>query len=119
MMKPLMMLAVLAVVGCAGAPPREPNAAEKAEVERIANLKSPPERAKGAYRVVMKDGEKHYCQKEVATGSHVNYRTICLTEKDYITMQDKAQQQMDEMRRMPSPDPGMPGRTSDSQLPVL
>jgi hypothetical protein len=110
-MKPVMLLAVLAVASCAGAPPREPNAAEKAEVTRIANMKTPPERAKGAYRVIMKNGEKHYCQKEVSTGSHVNYRTICLTERDYLAMQDKAQQQMDEMRGMPIQDPGMPGRT--------
>jgi len=104
-MKPTMLLAVLAplvvLAGCAGAPQRQPNAAEKAEVERIANMKSPPERAKGAYRVVMKGGQKHYCQKEVATGSHVNYRTICLTEQDYLAMQDKAQEQMNDMRRMP------------------
>ena len=108
-MKPLMLLAVLAVVGCAGAPPREPTAAEKTEVERIKNMKTPPERTRGAYRVVMKDGEKHYCQKEVSTGSHVNYRTICLTERDYLTMQDKAQEQMDELRGVPMPPATLPG----------
>jgi hypothetical protein len=102
-MKPLMLLAVLAMVGCAGTPPRQPNEAEKAEVERIKNAKVVPERTKGPYRVLIKNGEKHYCQKELSTGSHVNYRTICLTEKDYLAMQEKARDQMDELRSAPVP----------------
>lgn len=102
-MKPLMLLAVLAMVGCAGTPPRQPNEAEKAEVERIKNAKVVPERTKGPYRVLMMNGEKHYCQKEKATGSHVNFRTICLTEKEYQIMQDKAQEQVNEIRSAPIP----------------
>jgi hypothetical protein len=111
MMKPLMLLAVLAMVGCAGEPPRQPNAAEKAEVERIKNAKVAPERAKGPYRVLVKGGEKHYCRKEKATGSHVNFRTICLTEKDYLAMQDQAQSQMDEIRGMPVSGMSLPDPT--------
>jgi hypothetical protein len=116
-MKPFMLLAVLAMVGCAGAPPRQPTAQEKAEVDRIKNLKVAPERTKGPYRIVMKGGEKKYCTKELATGSHVNFRTICLTETEYLAMQDKAQQQMDDMRSMPLPADSVNGLGKASTYP--
>ena len=107
-MRILILLVALAAAGCATDPTSttakdvEPAKAASAKPAPAAKSKVVPERIKGAYRVLIKDGEKRYCRKELATGSHVNFRTICLTEAEYQDMQDRDQQALRDATRGPT-----------------
>jgi hypothetical protein len=96
--------AVLCVAGCAGQPP----AAKQAMA---------PERIKGPYKVVMRGDKKLYCSKELATGSHVNYRTICLTPEEYAEIERQSREWKDVMNSGINPSSG-PGGTGPGQNPL-
>lgn len=93
----LAITAALLISACAGTP-RQPTPEEKAAADAIDKSGINPRRAKGPYRVVLVEGEKKYCRKELATGSHVNFRTICLSEQEYLTMQEEARKTVDEIQ---------------------
>jgi hypothetical protein len=92
-MRLLIVAAVLCVAGCAGQP-----AAKQGVI---------PERSKGPYKVVMRGDKKLYCTRELSTGSHVNYRTICLTPEEYAEMERRSKEMVDALSSGPKP-PGGP-----------
>ena len=57
------------------------------------------------YRIVDKNGETVYCHDSVATGSHLNKRTICLTEKQWENVSTNAARGMERMQRTTFPCP--------------
>lgn len=59
------------------------------------------------YRIVDKNGETVYCHDSVATGSHLNKRTICLTEKQWETVSTNSARAMERMQNTRN---GCPGR---------
>ena len=94
-----LVAAVLCVAGCAGQPP-------------TAKQGVAPERTKGPYKMVMKGDKKLYCTKELSTGSHVNYRTICLTPEEYAKVEEQSREFVNQMNRgiQPTQQPsGTPG----------
>jgi hypothetical protein len=103
-MRILLAIATLCIAGCAGQPPTRVASAEPiadaagAAAARPAKKKVVAERIKGPYKVVMRGDEKLYCTKELATGSHVNYRTICLTPEEYADLEASARQWKDGMQ---------------------
>jgi hypothetical protein len=58
------------------------------------------------YRIVDKNGETVYCHDSVATGSHLNKRTICLTEKQWENVSVNSARAMEKMQRTTNPCPG-------------
>jgi hypothetical protein len=114
-MRSLIFVAVLCAAGCAGqprtvAPAIADTAAPSGEAAKpVAKRKMVPERVKGAYRMVEKNGEKRYCRKELATGSHVNYRTICLTTEEYEQIGERDQSALRDALRGPVNSATLPG----------
>jgi hypothetical protein len=120
--------AVLCIAGCAGQPPTAPSAgqtevaadaASSATGQPAAADAAPakpqkrvvPERMKGPYKVVMRGDKKLYCTKELATGSHVNHRTICLTPEEYAEIERRSREWRDVMNGGVAP-PSGPGGTA-------
>lgn len=102
-MRLLIVAAALCVAACAGQPPQKQGLV--------------PERIKGPYKVVMRGEKKLYCTKELATGSHVNYRTICLTPEEYADIEAKSREWKDVMNSGINP-PFGPGGTGPGQNPL-
>jgi chemotaxis protein histidine kinase CheA len=67
---------------------------EMTDEQRVAEAK------KMGYRIVNENGETLYCQKSMATGSHVRRETTCLTQKE---MDFLRQQSQDGLRRIMTP----------------
>ncbi len=57
------------------------------------------------YRIVNKNGENVYCSESIATGSHVNKRTICLTEKQWNDVSMNTERAMERMQKNTFPCP--------------
>ena len=109
----VLVAACCTVVGCAGKPPQR--TAEESE-KTIAALV--PERVKGPFKVVMRGDEKLYCTKELATGSHVNFRTICLTNEEYDDLEARARSLRDGIQSGPI-SPSGPSGTGPGQNPMM
>jgi hypothetical protein len=115
-MRLLLVTALICIAGCAGQPTQSPSTAVAAAHDSTAstskNVKSKriPERVKGPYRIVMRGDKKLYCTKELATGSHVNHRTICLTPEEYADIEAKSREAVRSMNsgiNPPSQPPGL------------
>ena len=103
---PTLIAAAMCAAGCAGQPAAKPVSAEPtggAAAARPAQAKVIPERIKGAYKVVMRGDKKLYCSKEKATGSHVNFRTVCLTPEEYLAIEQDARSWKDGMGTITPP----------------
>jgi hypothetical protein len=87
--------AVSVVSAAAGLP------AEGADQEAIDLAKA----RKLGYRIVDRNGETVYCHDTVATGSHLNKQTICLTRKQWENVSDNAARAMQRMQGVTSPCP--------------
>ena len=56
------------------------------------------------YKIVNENGKQLYCRKELETGSHVRYRTSCLTEAEWKQMAESGRATVQDMsRRVPPP----------------
>jgi len=111
-MRMLIVTALVCVAGCAGQPPAQPSdtaattasaTSGQARSQPKKEKKIIPERIKGPYKVVMRGDEKLYCTKELATGSHVNHRTICLTPEEYLAIEQGAKDWKDSMQSIVPP----------------
>lgn len=58
------------------------------------------------YKIVTKNGEKLYCRKDFATGSHLSTKTTCLTEAERQKEYEAARTAMDDMRKLNPPPVG-------------
>jgi len=113
-MRFLILIAALCAAGCAGQPAAKPVAAEatgSAATAKPAQAKIIPERIKGAYKVVMRGDKKLYCSKEKATGSHVNFRTVCLTPEEYLAREEGAREWKDGMNTITPPNEPAPSQS--------
>jgi len=98
------------VVGCAStesvqsAPPATKTVA-KEETKQVKLDKSNMAEAQAAgYKIVDKNGTKLYCRKELETGSHVRYRTSCLTQEEWAELAQTSRDNVQGMaRRIPPP----------------
>jgi hypothetical protein len=92
------MLAVVALAGCAGQAPEEPPEHQvKLDSSNIV------EAQKAGYKIVNENGEKRYCKRDLMTGSHVRYTTTCLTEKEWQEMIDASRRSVEAMSRTRPP----------------
>jgi hypothetical protein len=57
------------------------------------------------YRIVDKNGEKLFCHDSVATGSHVNKTTICLTQKQWENVSENSAREMERFQKNTFPCP--------------
>jgi hypothetical protein len=93
------MLAVIALAGCAGTPPKQTPVAhqEKLDASNVV------EAQKAGYKLVDENGSKRYCRRELNTGSHVRYTTTCLTEDEMTALLQASRQSVEDMRRTQPP----------------
>ena len=93
------MLAVIALTGCAAQAPKEPPAVrqEKLDASNIV------EAQKAGYKIVDENGKKRYCKRDLNTGSHVRYTTTCLTEEEWQAMIDASRRSVEAMSRTRPP----------------
>lgn len=97
-MRLMVSVVVACLAGCAGTPSTSPasfNATSQvadadAGADAASSPKIIPERIKGAYKVIEHDGVRKYCTRELATGSRVNYRTICLSQAEYDKLETES-----------------------------
>jgi hypothetical protein len=94
----LWTLLILAAAGCASTESQSPPAARQVPVDS----KNVVDVQRAGYKLVNRDGEKLYCRRELETGSHLNYQTICLTEQQLTEQNGDAQQQMDRIQQQSS-----------------
>jgi hypothetical protein len=92
------LLALLASAGCATTEPPSPPAARQVPVD----AKNVVDVQRAGYKVVNRDGEKLYCRRELATGSHLNYQTTSLTEQQLNDQNGDAQQELERIQQHPS-----------------
>jgi hypothetical protein len=93
------LAASVLLVGCASQP-AEPPATRQVKVDgsNVAEAQA------AGYKIVNEKGKTLYCRKELQTGSHVRYRTSCLTEQEWKQMAESARASVQDMsRRVPPP----------------
>jgi hypothetical protein len=93
----LRLLTLLSLAGCAAAP-TSPPATQQVPVTG-ANV---VDVQRAGYKVVNKDGEKLYCRRDLATGSHINYQTTCLTEQQLTESMNEQQQGLERVQQQSS-----------------
>jgi hypothetical protein len=117
------LLAVL--VGCAGTPPakdtnaaapaaaagqttaaQQANANNAGETRVKLDASNIAEAQAAGYKIVTRNGERHYCRKDLVTGSHLSTKTTCLTEAERQKEYEAARTAMDEMRKLNPPPVG-------------
>lgn len=80
------LFAAVLLAGCAGKP-AEPPVTKRVKVDE-SNVY---EAQQVGYRIVNKKGTTLYCRKTLLTGSHMKYRTSCLTAQEWAQIRDAAQ----------------------------
>jgi hypothetical protein len=106
-------MVVVIVAACAGQPTANPVAGTpgppRVEASKVANMQ------RSGYTVKNKNGEKLYCSKDFDTGSHLQSSTACLTEEQWMRVNQKSQSTLDAITTQtlsipPSPAQISPGR---------
>jgi len=94
------MVAVIALTGCAGTAPKQEAPAPRQVKLDSSNI---VEAQKAGYKIVDQDGKKLYCKKDLNRGSHVRYTTTCLTEEEWQAMIDASRRGVEAMSRTRPP----------------
>ena len=55
------------------------------------------------YKIVDKEGKRLLCRKELQTGSHVQYKTSCLTEQEWFVLEQSSRETVQGMARRVQP----------------
>jgi hypothetical protein len=58
------------------------------------------------YKVIEKNGEKLYCSKRLATGSHLKQQQTCLTQKELDELKDATRRGLQNISRQAPPPQG-------------
>jgi len=66
------------VAGCAATPAPNPPETHRVKID-ASNIVAVQY---AGYKLVTKDGEPLYCRTDTVTGSHIQTRTVCLTERE-------------------------------------
>jgi hypothetical protein len=96
-------IAVIVLAGCASQPTPAPSA-EPHRVKVDASNVVAVQRA--GYKLVNKDGESLYCRTDTVTGSRLQTRTICLTERELDDQMNATKQGMERINQAAPPLPG-------------
>ena len=103
------VLVACVLIGCASAPqPATPVAAAAPPATKQVKLDSTniAEAQAAGYKVVNEKGKTLFCRKEQLTGSHVRYKTSCLTAQEWEQLSKDNQQSVQNMsHRTPPPQP--------------
>jgi len=94
------VLAACVLAACASKPAAEPPTTKQVKVDgsNVAEAQA------AGYKIVNENGKTLFCRKELETGSHVRYRTSCLTEAEWKQMAESAKASVQDMsRRVPPP----------------
>jgi hypothetical protein len=93
------VLAACVLAGCASKPAEPPVTREvKLDASNVAEAQA------AGYKIVNENGKTLFCRKELQTGSHVRYRTSCLTEQEWKQAAEAGQATVRDMaRRVPPP----------------
>jgi hypothetical protein len=97
------VLAALAV-GCASTEPVKSESPVAKEV-KIDSTNIAEAQAAG-YQVVDKGGHKLFCRKELQTGSHVRYKTSCMSEQEWAQLAQSSRESVQSMARRVQPPRG-------------
>ena len=99
MQSAIFLCSAIVLAGCAGAPPADapttpanPPVTHRVKID-ASNIVAVQY---AGYKLVNKDGEPLYCRTDPVTGSHIQTRTVCLTEREL-------QEQMNANRQALSP----------------
>jgi hypothetical protein len=97
------MLAVVALAGCAGKATKEAPTTPTADRQVPVDSSNIVEAQKAGYKIVNENGKTLYCKKDLNTGSHVRYTTTCLTEQEWQEMRDASHRSVEAMSRTRPP----------------
>jgi hypothetical protein len=88
-------LALLAAAGCATTASQTPAVPHQVPVD----AKNVVDVQRAGYKIVNKDGQTLYCRREVATGTHINNQTTCLTEQQLAEQMSDSQQGLEHVQQ--------------------
>jgi hypothetical protein len=97
------VLAAGVLLGCAAAPkPAVPAVTKEVKLDS-SNI---AEAQAAGYKVVNENGKSLLCRKELLTGSHVRYKTSCLTAQEWEQLAKDNRESVQNMsHRVPPPQP--------------
>ncbi len=93
------LLAACLLLGCAAKPAAPPVTKQvKIDGSNVAAAQA------AGYKIVNENGKTLLCRKEQMTGSHVRFKTSCLTEQEWKEMSESSRASVQDMsRRVPPP----------------
>jgi hypothetical protein len=92
------VLAASLLMGCASKPTEPVTRQVKVDSSNVAEAQA------AGYKIVNENGKTLYCRKDQVTGSHVRYRTSCLTQEEWKQAAESARASVQDMsRRVPPP----------------
>jgi carboxypeptidase C (cathepsin A) len=93
-----LVLIAVAVTGCATeAPAPKPTVTREVKIDN----KNVEEVQRAGYKIVNKDGVKLFCRTDTPTGTRVQTRTTCLTEREMQEQQEALREGMERMDKIP------------------
>src|SRR5665213_3071445 len=94
----LILIATIAVAGCATpAPAPKPTVTREVRIDN----KNVEEVQHAGYKIVNKDGVKLFCRTDTPTGTRVQTRTTCLTEREMMEQQEALREGMERLEKIP------------------
>lgn len=93
------VLAACLLAACASKPAEPPVTKQvKVDASNVAEAQA------AGYKIVNENGKTLYCKKELQTGSHVRYRSSCLTQQEWKQLAENGRAAVQDMsRRVPPP----------------
>lgn len=79
-------------------PPAAPTAAQAPAAQPSTAAPGVPKKVLAGYKLRVKDGKKYYCTREAVLGSKFE-KTICLTEEQVAEVEQRRQQQRDDLEK--------------------
>jgi hypothetical protein len=89
---------LLAVAGCATSASQSPPVPHQVPVD----AKNVVDVQRAGYKIVNRDGQTLYCRRDVATGTHINNQTTCLTEQQLAEQMSDSQQGLERVQQQSS-----------------
>lgn len=107
LMRSLIGMLVVIVAACAGQPTANPVAGApgppRVEASKVADMQ------RAGYKIKNRNGQKLYCSKDLETGSHLQTTTACLTEEQWMRVNQKSQSTIDAITTQTLSIPPNPG----------
>ncbi len=103
-MRSILTMAALGVAACASHPADNTPRLVKVDASNIV------EAQKAGYIIKDEDGRKLYCTRELRTGSHIEARTACLTQREWDQLREDTQRAMHQISTPQAPSPPVGGK---------